>query len=184
MTTEIQSTTADELLRLPDDGKRRELVLGEVLEMTPAAFEHGRVTVAITLPLGQYVRDNGLGVVCAAETGFRLTENPDTVRAPDVAFVAQDRLALAQGKRGYFPGAPDLAVEVISPGDAYAEVEAKVDDWLAAGCRMVVVVNPHNRTLKVYRSVTDLTVLTADGTFDGGDVLPGFRLPVAQLFPE
>jgi len=117
------------------------------------------------------------------ETGFLLARNPDTVRAPDVAFVARERLATAPKGRGYFPGPPDLAVEVISPGDTYAEVEAKVEEWLAAGSRMVVVVNPRNETLKVYGSLIDVTRLTVADTFDGGDVVPGFRLPVRRIFP-
>lgn len=184
MTTEIQITTADELLHMPDDGKRRELVLGEVREMTPAGHEHGRLAMSFAVPLATYVREHDLGAVYAAETGFVLAKNPDTVRAPDAAFVARERLAAVGKGTGYFPGAPDLAVEVISPGDTYAEVEAKVDDWLAAGCRMVVVVSPRNRTLKVLRSVTEITVLTADDVFDGGDVLPGFRLPLAAIFAD
>jgi Uma2 family endonuclease len=87
-------------------------------------------------------------------------------------------------RRGYFPGAPDLAIEVVSPGDTYSEVEAKVEEWLDHGCRMVVVTNPRNRTLKVYRSRTAVTVLTTDDTFDGSDVVPGFRLPVRRIFPD
>ena len=111
-----------------------------------------------------------------------MAQNPDTVRAPDAAFVARERLGLATTKTGYFPGPPDLAVEVISPGDAYTEVEEKVDAWLDAGCRMVVLISPRNRTLKVYRTRTDITVLTTEDAFDGGDLLPGFLLPVRRIF--
>lgn len=182
MSTHIQPTTADELLRLPDDGKRRELIAGELREMTPAGHEHGRVTMRLAGPLSVFVEAHQLGAVYAAETGFLIAENPDTVRAPDIAFVSRSRLAQIFQTRGYFPGAPDLAVEVISPTDSYSDVESKVEQWLDAGSRMVVVADPRNRTVKVYRTITDITVLTAAGIFDGSDVVPGFKLPVGQMF--
>jgi Uma2 family endonuclease len=184
MTTHVQRITAEELLRMPDDGMRRELVRGELHEMAPSGHTHGRVVMKFSWPLGQYVEEHDLGAVYAAETGFLLATDPDTVRAPDVSFVRRDRLALASEAKGYFPGAPDLAVEVISPGDVYTEVEEKVGEWLEAGTRMVVVINPRNRTVKVYRSVTDVHVLTEHDTFDGGDVVAGFQLSVRRLFPH
>lgn len=184
MSTHTDQWTADELLQMPDQGVRRELVAGELREMPPSGQEHGRVTIRFAGPLYQFVEERKLGAVFAAETGFLLATNPDTVRGPDVAFVTHERLASVPPGRGYFPGAPDLAVEVVSPSDSYAEVEAKVQDWLDAGCRMVVVVNPRNQTLKVYRSITQITVLTTADTFDGGKLLPGFQLPVKRLFPE
>lgn len=174
--------TADELLRMPDDGRRYELVRGELRTMTPAGHTHGRVAMRLSWPLAQYVEANGLGVVYAAETGFLLARDPDTVRAPDVAFVRRERVEMVGDAEGYWPGAPDLAVEVISPSDAYAEVESKVTEWFRAGARMVIVVNPDNRTTKVYRGATDVTVLTEDGEIDGADVVPGWRLPVRELF--
>ena len=183
MSIRTQLITADELLRMPDDGNRRELVSGELREMTPAGHEHGRYTMRFSVPLGQHVDENNLGVVYAAETGFQLSTNPDTVRAPDVAFVARERAASVSAGPGYFR-APDLAVEVVSPSDTYAEVESKVEDWLRAGCRLVVVVNPRNQTLKTYRALTDIAVLTVDDTLDAGDVVPGFRLPVRKVFPS
>jgi Uma2 family endonuclease len=169
---------------MPDNSMRRELVSGELREMPPAGHEHGRVTMKFAGPLSLFVDEHDLGAVYAAETGFLLSENPDTVRGPDVAFVTGDRVASVAGRRGDFPGAPDLAIEVVSPGDMYSEVEAKVEEWLDHGCQMVVVANPHNRTLKVYRSRTAVIVLTTDDTFDGSDVVPGFQLPVRQIFPE
>ena len=183
MSTHTELKTAEDLLRMPDDGKRRELVAGEVREMAPSGHEHGRVTMRFSGPLSLFVDEHELGAVYAAETGFLLAKDPDTVRGPDVAFVVRERLATAPKGRGYFPGAPDLAVEVISPGDTYSEVEAKVEEWLEAGSRMVVVVNPRNETLKVYRGLTDVTRLTVVDTFDGADVVPGFRLPVRRIFP-
>jgi Uma2 family endonuclease len=184
MATHVTHITAEDLLRMPDDGVRRELVGGELREMAPSGRTHGRVAMKFSWPLGQFVEENDLGEVYAAETGFLLATDPDTVRAPDAAYVARTRLESVPEGKGYFPGAPDLAAEVISPGDAYADVEAKVEEWLTAGCRMVVVINPRNETVKVYRSRTHVTVLTSEDTFDGEDVVPGFRLPVRRLFPQ
>jgi Uma2 family endonuclease len=182
MSTHTDLKTADDLLRMPDDGMRRELVAGELREMAPAGHEHGRVTMKLAGPLALYVDQHNLGAVFAAETGFLLAQDPDTVRAPDVALVVRERLTAAPPGPGYFPGPPDLAVEVISPGDTYSEVEATVEQWLDAGSRMVVVVNPRSRTLKVHRSVTEIMVLTDTDTWDGGDVVPGFRIPFASIF--
>lgn len=182
MTTTLQLVTANELFAMPDDSFRYELVKGELRKTTPAGHHHGSIAIKITIPLGQYVENNHLGTVYAAETGFILSQNPDTVRAPDVAFVKADRVKEIQNKTGYFPGAPDLAVEVLSPNDSYTEVEEKVMCWLDAGCQMVVVVNPQNRSVTVYRSRNEVTVLTESETLDGGDVVPGWQLPICQIF--
>ncbi|MDQ3458220.1 MAG: Uma2 family endonuclease [Deinococcota bacterium] len=174
--------TAEDLLRMPDDGFRYELVRGELRKMAPAGHEHGGIVMNVSTPLDQHVRANDLGRVYAAETGFKLASNPDVVRAPDVAFVSRKRLEEAGDTEGYWPGAPDLAVEVISPGDSYTEVEEKVVDWLEAGTHMVAVVNPRKRLITVYRSLSEVAVLTAEDSLDGGDVVPGWRVPVASLF--
>ncbi|MDP9349630.1 MAG: Uma2 family endonuclease [Gemmatimonadota bacterium] len=182
LAAEARPVTAEELLRIPEDGFRRELVRGELRVMTPAGHRHGRLAVNVTVPLAQHVRENGLGAVYAAETGFRIGSRPDTVRAPDVAFVRRERVDEIGESEGFWPGAPDLAVEVVSPDDAYTVVEEKVFDWLSAGCRMVVVVNPRKRTATVYRSRSDIVVLTEEDVLDGGEVVPGWRLPVGQIF--
>lgn len=182
MATTLQLITADELLAMPDDGFRYELVKGELKKMTPAGHHHGRFAMNIALSLGQYVKNNQLGKVYAAETGFILSQNPDTVRAPDAAFVRVDKVKEVQSKTGYFPGAPDLAVEVLSPNDSYTEVEEKVMCWLDAGCRMVIVVNPQNRSVTTYRSRNEVKVLTESETLDSGDVVPGWQLPISQIF--
>lgn len=174
--------TADELLRIPDDGLRRELVGGEVRVMAPAGEEHGAVAAEILVHLGQHVRSQGLGRVYTAETGFKVSADPDTVLAPDAAFVRRERIEQAGVGPGYRSGAPDLAVEVVSPHDAFGDVEGKVFDWLSAGCRMVVVVNPRTRTATVYRSRSDIVVLTGEDVLDGGEVVPGWRLPIRQIF--
>ena len=177
-----QQVTADELLHMPDDGFRYELVRGELRRMTPAGSEHGRIAVRITWRLARHVEENRLGTVYAAETGFRLATDPDTVRAPDVAFVSRDRVEAVGEVEGFWPEAPQLAVEVISPGDSYADVEEKVFDWLDAGTKMVVVINPRQRSATVYKSPTDITALAEADVLDGGDVVPGFELAVREIF--
>jgi Uma2 family endonuclease len=182
MSTANALITAEELFCMPDDGFRYELVRGELRQMALAGYVHGRVAVNISTPLDQYARAHNLGIVCAAETGFKLASNPDTVRTPDVAFIRRERVEEVGDVEGYWPGPPDLAVEVISPGDTYGEVEEKVLEWLEAGARMVVVVNPRRRVVTVYRSLTEITMLTEADTLDGGDVVPGWRMPVRDVF--
>lgn len=179
---EVRPITADELFRMPDDGLRRELVRGEVRTMTPAGYDHGKIAMRLGARLLLHVEENGLGDVLTAEPGFRISTDPDTVLVPDVAFVRRERAEEVGGTSGFWPGAPDLVVEVISPSDTYTAVEGKVFDWLSAGCRMVIVVNPRKRTATVYRSLTDIVVLLEDAEMDGGDVVPGWRLPVRYLF--
>jgi len=177
-----QHVTADVLLRMPDDGFRYELVQGELRRMSPAGFHHGRLIMNIATPLDQHVRTQKLGTVCAAETGFLLATEPDTVRAADVAFIRQERIEPEAEPEGYWPGAPDLAVEVVSPNDLYTEVDEKVTDWLDAGTRMVVVVNPRKRTVTVYRSLHQIEVLREQDVLDGSDIVRGWSLPVAAIF--
>lgn len=182
MITKTQTIGAEELLKMPDDGFRYELLKGELKKMPPSGEEHGRITINFTTPLDQHVKANRLGVVYAAETGFLVSSNPDTVLAPDTAFISQKRFEEVGKVKGYWPGAPDLVVKVISPNDTYSEVEEKALQWLNAGARMVVVVDPRKRTVTVYRSLTDITILTEEETLDGGDVVPGWRMPVGDLF--
>jgi Uma2 family endonuclease len=182
MTIAHHVVTAAELMAMPDDGYRYELVEGELRRMSPASHQHGRIILNLSAPLHQFVRTHQLGVVYAAETGFLLARDPDTVRAPDVGFVQQARVNAAQPDTGYFPGAPDLAAEVISPNDLYTEVEEKVIAWLEAGTQMVLVVNPRKRVVTVYRSLTTITVLTEVDQLDGADVVPGWTLPVEEIF--
>ncbi|MEK6325794.1 MAG: Uma2 family endonuclease [Acidobacteriota bacterium] len=182
MSTTIRPMTADDLLRMPDDGFRYELVRGELKKMSPAGHKHGRIAGNITASLGPHVVVNKLGRIYVAEAGFLISSEPDTVRAPDVAFVNQKRLDEVGDVEGYWPGAPDLVVEVISPGDAYTEVEEKVLEWLEAGARMVVVVNPRKRAVTVYRSLTDIVVLTEEDTLDGREIVPGWTMAVKDIF--
>lgn len=184
MTTETRQTTAEDLLRMPDDGSRYELVKGELRKMPPAGGEHGAIAMDIGTSLNNHVKANGLGRVFTAETGFRISSNPDTVRAPDAAFVRRERVEEAGLVTGYWPGAPDLAVEVVSPNDTYAQVTEKALAWLEAGALMVLVLDPGEarRTVTVYRSPRDIRVLSEKDTIDGADVVPGWKLPIAELF--
>ncbi len=177
-----KAVTADELLALPDDGFRHELIRGELRKMAPAGGRHGMIAVDIATSLNQHVKAHNLGRVFAAETGFVLASDPDTVRAPDAAFVRRERVEQAGTVEGYWPGAPDLAVEVISPNDTYTYVEEKVIEWLDAGTRMVVTVNPRARAVTVYRSRDDIAVLNEEDVLDSGEVVPGWSVPVKQLF--
>lgn len=167
---------------MPDDGFRYELVRGELRKMAPAGHKHGRIAIKVSTPLDAHVTANKLGVVYAAETGFLTSSDPDTVRAPDVAFVSQKRLDEVGDVEGYWPGAPDLVVEVISPNDTYAEVEEKVLESLEAGAGMVLVVNPRKNAVTVYRSLTDIVVLTEIDTLDAGNVVPGWTMAVKDIF--
>lgn len=184
MSTEVQLMTADELLALPRGEFRYELVNGELKKMSPAGHNHGRVIIRLTAPLAQYVRESRLGEVYAAETGFKLTTGPDTVLAPDISFVSKQRVDEIGDAPGYWPGPPDLAVEVNSPGDTVREVESKVAEWLEFGTRMVWVVSPKLRNVTVYKSLTNAVILTEKNNLDGGEVVPGFQIAVAEIFAE
>lgn len=136
----------------------------------------------VGMELADHVDGHDLGEVYAAGTGFQLTSNPDTVLAAGLGFVCRERLAGRAPSEGYFPGAPDLAIEAVPPSASPGGVGAKAADWLAAGCRMVVLVNLTDRTAAVYRPRTDVVLLTEDDELDGGDVVPGWRLPVREIF--
>ncbi len=167
---------------MPDDGFRYELVKGELQRMSPTGDEHGSVTMELAASLHQHVKQNNLGRVYAAETGFKLEGDPDTVRAPDIAFVSMERIQASGKIQGYRGGSPNLAVEVLSPGNTKREMSEKVKDYFAAGARLVWIVNPKSQTVTVYRSLTDIDVLTETDTLEGGEVVPGFQIPVAEIF--
>ena len=177
-----EPTTADELLRYSSGSYRYELIGGELKKMAPAGNEHGSLAALLTGFLITHVRTKKLGKVYAAETGFKLSSKPDTVRAPDAAFISQGRLDEVGPVQGYWPGAPDLVAEVVSPNDLYTEVSEKVEEWLKAGCQLVVVVNPRTEQVLVHAPGADVKVLGVDDTLGGGDVVPGWSLPIKELF--
>ena len=181
--TKQRITTAEELFNMPDDGYRYELVRGELRKMAPTGGEHGWIESNINGSLIPYVKTNNLGRTFGGNTGFFLDRAPDSVRAPDVAFVRRERIEAIGKTIRYWPEAPDLAIEVISPNDRYSEVNEKVADYLAAGTRMVVVVNPRNRTVNVHTPDGAITLKLGD-TLDGGEVVPGWQMPVADIFAD
>jgi Uma2 family endonuclease len=183
MATSPQIVTADELMRLSSEGGRYELVRGELQMMSPTGDNHGVVTAALTIRLGAFVMDHGLGATFAAEAGFHLEHDPDTVLAPDIAFVERKRFEAAGLTGKFWQGAPDLAVEVKSPGERAGEVAAKAQSWLAHGVRQDWIVDPKNRNVAVYHRDGRIIVLGEADTLEGGDVVPGFACPVRKLFP-
>jgi Uma2 family endonuclease len=182
MSTATRLMTADELIRMADDGYRYELIAGERHRMSPAGNEHGRVAMSLGGQLFAFVKEHGLGAVYAAETGFILSRDPDTVRAPDVAFITQHRLDEVGVVAGYWPAAPDLAAEVVSPSDSYSEIADKALAWLEAGTQLVWVVDPQGRNVTVYRRPDDVQVLDAQATLDAPSLIPGWQVTVGELF--
>jgi Uma2 family endonuclease len=173
--------TADDLFLMEENGPC-ELVRGEVIPLSPSGGIHGKLTIRIGALLDAYVRPRRLGVVCGAETGFILERDPDTVRGPDASFVSQDRIPPEGEPEGYWPFAPDLAVEVISPNDLYREVEQKVEEYLKAGVRLVWIVNPGTRTITIHRPPSIVHILHIEERLIGEDVVPGFEVPVSEVF--
>lgn len=171
--------TVEEFAALPADGRFYELVEGRIVPMTPADSFHSAVAMRIGRLLDSFVDDSGIGTVTGEQGGYRLTSDPATVRAPDVAFIRAER----QRKPGaFFEDAPDLAVEVLSPDDTASGVRAKIKEYFAAGARLVWIVDLPQREITVYRTGNDAHILTEADTLDGGDVLPGFSTPVRKIF--
>ena len=178
MSTTTHLMTAEELGSLEDDSHRHELIKGELLTMPPPKAEHGRVSANLTVMLWQHARANRLGQVCG-EGGYKLESDPDTVLGPDVSFVSNDRIGLSP--EGYFAGPPDLAVEVLSPGDRRGKVEYKLSLWLEFGTRSVWLVNPRRRTVEVIKPTGERKLFhETDELVD--DTVPGFRVPVSEIF--
>jgi Uma2 family endonuclease len=182
MSTTLQTFTAEELFTMPKDGFRYELVKGELRKKSPAGTEHGAIIFNLSILLGQHIKASNLGQGFGAETGFKLASDPDTVRAADIAFVRRERIPETGIPKNFWRTSPDLAVEVLSPGDSYEEVDEKVGDWLAAGTRAVWVVNPRKRSVTVYHSTKDVERLSESDELDGGDVVPGLRCKVSEIF--
>ena len=181
MTTTTKLITADELLAMGDIG-RCELIYGELVMMSPAAPEHGVVAMRIGRYIGNFVEEHDLGLVFAAETGFKIASDPDLVRAPDASFVRKDRVASGLPKRGYFEGVPDLAVEVASPDDTKRELAEKINMWLAHGTTSCWVADPPTRTVTIHRTGRPPILLTGNEQLRDEPTLPGFAVPVSKFF--
>lgn len=185
MTTTQTLMTEDDLLRMPDDGFRYELVEGELRQMSPTGYDHGRCTVNLSTLLAVHVMSHKLGDVLAAETGFVIARKADgrvTVRAPDVAFVARGRVPADADTRKYLELAPDLVAETLSPSDTAVEVEEKIASWLKAGVRVALVVNPASRSVTLHRASSAISRLTDKDELDLSDIIEGFRCRVSEIF--
>lgn len=176
--------TVEEFERLPPDDGRTELVRGQVVREPPAGYVHGRRGNDLAYRLTRFVRENELGIVVAAETGFVLSKRSRIVRAPDIAFIAAEHTDREDRSTSYFPGAPDLAVEIMFPGNTHSEMDAKIKDFLDAGTRLIWVLYPRDRTVGVYRPGREEVLLQTGDVLIGEDVLPGFKVSVGELFAE
>ncbi|HEX6096464.1 MAG TPA: Uma2 family endonuclease [Thermoanaerobaculia bacterium] len=180
MTVDTRLFTAEEVLQLPDDGSRYELVDGELKKMSPSGAEHSRIAMLIGASLVAHVTKHRLGAVYGADGGFVLRRGPDTMRCPDVSFVSAERYVRTAK---FFPGAPDLAVEVISPSDSAPEISFKTSQYLRTGVRAVVVVDPEHRMVYVHRaSATDMVTEIVEDVLAVDDVVPGWRMPLSEIF--
>ena len=179
MSTTRAMTEAD-LMALPDDGCKRELVDGEITVTSPAGPPHGRTNTRLSARLQMWAERHELGDVYCSSTGFWMSSG--NLRVPDVSFIARARLPLP-GQRGFSPVPPDLAVEVLSPGDSGRYLLDKVGEYLASGVRLVWIIDPEDRRAVVYRSLTDVRTLAEDDELDGEDVVPGFRCRLAEILP-
>lgn len=177
--TEIMTAEQLEHVRIP--GKATELVRGRLVVREPPGTYHGQIAGRLILRVGAFAEARGLGEVFGQDTGFRIASHPDTVRAPDLAFVARDRLPHV-GRRGYAALAPDLVAEILSPDDGPGEVIGKIGEWLTAGVRLAWVLDPDRRIAHVYRPDGSVSLVSLDGALDGETVLPGFRCALSDLY--
>lgn len=179
MTVQERLYTVQDLAKLPEDGMRHELLKGRLITMPPPKRDHGAVATWTAVLLTNYVEAHHLGSVIA-EIGFLVSEDPDTVLAPDVAFISEARLPEFSG--AYDRLGPDLVVEVISPANTAEEMSEKVEAFFAAGTRLIWIIYPKTRRIHVYSSVKEVTILDETDELDAGDVVPGFSVPVKEIF--
>jgi Uma2 family endonuclease len=195
--TGSRAMTADEFYALSGDGRRlelvagevrdvseprrRELISGEISEMSPSGFDHGVLIIQIGSRLNDFVTKHEAGKVCGGDVGFVVARNPDTVLAPDIAFVSSKRIS-DSGCSKFFDGAPDLAVEIVSPWDRAPEVEAKARHWIGCGAKLVWVVDGEKKTITVYAAGGERRTITIENQLDGGDVLPNFTATLREIF--
>ena len=180
--TQEKLLTADDLLRLYSEGIRGELIRGALCETMPTGVRHGHIVVNLTILLGGFIKPRRFGWIVASEVGFLLERDPDTVRAPDIAYISANRLPLDADVPGYYEGAPDLAIEIISPNDSPRELYHKARMWISFGVPLVWVVDPENRAIEVHRPNQPVLRLAEDDTLDGSEALPGFSCPVRDVF--
>ncbi len=181
MATAKTLVTAKELFQLSTDDKKLELVKGEIVEMPPTGGDHGKASFNLAALLGTFIRQHHASEGYGAETGFHISHSPDTVLAPDLAFIARERQPTGPQK-GFVTTIPDLVAEVVSPSNSAPSMQAKVEQWLSAGVRLVWVVYPDTRSVVVYNAQREGKLLRADDTLTGDPVLPGFTCKVSEIF--
>lgn len=181
MTATVQTVTIEEFQAFPDDGVRRELVRGEVREMTPASFEHLAVRGRIEFMIQRFVMDRGLGVV-GGEGGFVLGPEGTTVLAPDIVFVRNERVPVGEDRLRFPALAPDLVVEVLSPSNTALEMSDKIAIYLESDVRLVWIVDPVRKSIAAHHPDRTARTFVSGETIDGGEVLPGFAMAVADAF--
>jgi Uma2 family endonuclease len=174
-------TTAEDLLRMPRGRARCELVRGELRVMCLPGARHGRLTARIGRLLDTHASRTGAGVAFG-ELGCLLASDPDTVRGPDAAFISRERYEAVGDTVKYWPGAPDLAVELLSPNDTFREVQEKALEWVAAGAVAVLVLDPDERTATVYRAGGDSHIYAGEERVELSDAVPGFGVGIDELF--
>ena len=183
MSTAAHLMTADDLFRLPEDESRWcELIEGEIVRGSIPVFAHSVVAQQASNLLYKFANRMGLGEVIGAKVGYLISRNPDTVLAPDGAFVRKERFVVIGAPDGYFPEAPAFIFEVISPTDRMSEVSVKMRHWLQGGVELAWVIDLAARTVAVYQAVDDIQILSEKDAVTGGNVLPGFECRVADLF--
>ena len=181
-TTSTALMTAEELMQLPDDDLRHELINGELITMPPPKLPHGRIATRLGVPLAQFVLENDLGEVYIGDVGFQLTRNPDTVLGPDISFISKERLEQAGDVKGYWQGPPDLAVEVFSPGYRPGKISERISRLFSFGTKQVWVVDLEHGAVTVYRSELDTTTFSGADFLEAPDLFPGFSISLEKIF--
>ncbi|HEX5601075.1 MAG TPA: Uma2 family endonuclease [Pyrinomonadaceae bacterium] len=181
-TTSIALMTAEELLQLPDDDSRHELINGELITMPLPRIPHGRIVIRLGAPLAQFIWDHDLGEAYIGDAGFQVTWNPDTVLGPDIAFISKQRLKEVAEVKGYWQGPPDLAVEVYTPEYRKGKINERISRLFNAGTKQVWIVHLKHSTVTVYRSISDATTFSGSDYLEAQDLFPGFRLSLDKIF--
>lgn len=180
--TEAKIWTDAEFMALPHDGHRYEIVNGELIDMGGSGALHGNIAVILSSALFTVVNNRKLGVLLDSSTAFKMKNG--NKRSPDISFFAKERLqGMTELPVGFLEDAPDLAIEILSPSNTVEEMDGKLVEYFESGARLVWVANPTQRYILVYRCARepDRLLKSADA-LDGEDVIPGFALPVAELF--
>ena len=181
-TTSTALMTAEELMQLPRGYYRAELINGELIKMPLPKLPHGRVAMRLGLPLVQFISDHDLGEAYLSEVGFQLTRNPDTVLGPDLSFISKERLKEVGEVEGYWQGPPDLAIEVLSPGDRPGKINKKISRYFSFGTKQVWIVDLKQSTVTVYRSPSDTTTFSGSDYLESPDLFPRFRISLDRIF--